>query len=125
MTDYSDWKIKKSELDEKLDEYSQVAEWCNDSGEYTITEDSGYYKVAAVGQPSEDELKEAVRNIRNQYLLDTDFTQLSDVPFTSEEKAQYEAYRQYLRDYTSQEEWWARNPYNFEEWCNSAHPVEE
>lgn len=33
---YEDWKILKSEADEKAEEYSQVAEWCNNSGEYHI-----------------------------------------------------------------------------------------
>ena len=36
MTDYSNWKILKSESDEKAEEYSQVAEWCNNGGEYHI-----------------------------------------------------------------------------------------
>ena len=33
---YKDWKILKSELDEKAEEYSQVAEWCNNNQEYHI-----------------------------------------------------------------------------------------
>lgn len=40
-----------------------------------------------------------VLKIRQQYLDSTDFTQLADAPFTSEEKAEYREYRQYLRDY--------------------------
>lgn len=124
MTNYANWKIKKSELDEKLDEYSQVAEWCNDSGEYTITEDSRYYKVAPI-EISLGDQKDFVRSIRNQYLLDTDFTQLPDSPFTSEEKAQYAGYREYLRGYTDNPNWWLKNPYDFESWINSAKPVEE
>ena len=33
---YEDWKILKSEADEKAEEYSQVAEWCNNNQEYHI-----------------------------------------------------------------------------------------
>ena len=35
---------------------------------------------------------------RCKFLLETDFTQLADAPFTSAEKALYREYRQYLRD---------------------------
>lgn len=67
-------------------------------------------------EPTEDEKKESVRAVRNGYLKDTDFTQLNDAPFTSEEKLQYAQYRQYLRDYTEGENWWLSNPKTFEEW---------
>lgn len=33
---YENWKILKSELEEKAEEYSQVAEWCNEGQEYHI-----------------------------------------------------------------------------------------
>ena len=33
---YENWKILKSELDEKAEKYSQVAEWCNEGQEYHI-----------------------------------------------------------------------------------------
>lgn len=67
-------------------------------------------------EPTEDELKQRVRSVRNEYLKDTDFTQLNDAPFTSEEKLQYADYRQYLRDYTDTEDWWLSNPKTFDEW---------
>ena len=67
-------------------------------------------------EPTEDELKQRVRSARNEYLKDTDFTQLVDAPFTDEEKPQYAQYRQYLRDYTNTENWWLQNPKTFEEW---------
>ena len=67
-------------------------------------------------EPTEDEMKDSVRSVRNGYLKDTDFTQLNDAPFTTEEKAQYAQYRQYLRDYTEGENWWLSNPKTFEEW---------
>jgi hypothetical protein len=51
MTDYSNWKILKTEADEKADEYSQVAEWCNENGQYTIEDDGTYYKVVEIVIP--------------------------------------------------------------------------
>lgn len=75
-------------------------------------------------EPTEDELKERVRSLRNEYLKDTDFTQLPDAPFTAEEKAQYADYREYLRNYTETEEWWLENPKTFEEWKNDGNSAE-
>lgn len=69
-------------------------------------------------EPTEDEMKESVRSVRNGYLKDTDFTQLNDAPFTTEEMAQYAGYRQYLRGYTDTADWWLQNPKTFEEWKN-------
>ena len=67
-------------------------------------------------EPTEDELKQRVRLVRNEYLKDTDFTQLNDAPFTTEEKLQYAQYRQYLRDYTEGENWWQQYPLDFDSW---------
>lgn len=33
---YENWKILKSEINTKQKEYTQVAEWCNNNGEYHI-----------------------------------------------------------------------------------------
>lgn len=115
MTDYSNWKILKTDLPEKQKEYSEVAEWCNENG-YHIEYDGTYYKTVKNPEPSEEQLKEAVRAVRNGYLQETDFTQLPDAPFTTEEKSQYAQYREYLRDYTETEDWWLQNPKTFDEW---------
>ena len=111
---YENWKILKSELDEKQEEYSEVAEWCNESG-YHIEDDGINYKVVK-NVISEETLKNIVRSVRDSYLQETDFTQLPDAPFTTEEKAQYAQYRQYLRDYTEGENWWLENPMDFNSW---------
>lgn len=85
-------------------------------------EDSILYRYFQIGPepkhyvPTEEELKERVRTIRNGYLQVTDFTQLNDAPFTAEEKQLYAEYRQYLRDYTESEGWYKQNPKIFEEW---------
>ena len=116
MTDYSNWKIVKTDYEEKQEEYTAVAEWCNESGKYHIEDDGTYYKTVKNPEPSIDELKSQVRAVRDSYLQETDFTQIPDAPFTTEEKAQYAQYRQYLRDYTEGENWWLQNPKTFEEW---------
>ena len=76
-------------------------------------------------EPTQEEKEEMVRAVRNGYLSSTDFTQLDDAPFTPEQKASYAEYRQYLRDYTKQENWWEQNPATYEEWETAHHPVNE
>lgn len=116
MIDYKDWKILKSELNANLNEYSKVAQWCNESGKYHMDHDDLYYKVVENPEPSVEDLQKEVRALRNNYLAKYDFTQLSDAPFTEQEKEKYAQYRHYLRDYTNQENWWKQNPLTYEEW---------
>ena len=75
-----------------------------------------WYIKGYAPQETEDELKQKVRAVRNEYLQYYDFTQLDDAPFTDEEKAVYAEYRQYLRDYTEGENWWLSNPMDFNSW---------
>ena len=82
-----------------------------------------YFVEGEDPSPTEEEMKEQVRAVRNSYLSYWDFTQLDDAPFTEEEKAFYREYRQYLRDYTEQENWWLQNPDNYETWLVAHHPV--
>lgn len=56
-------------------------------------------------KPTIEEMKIIVRDVRNEYLYYYDFTQLSDAQ-----------YRQYLRNYTKQPNWWKQKPKTFEEW---------
>lgn len=60
-----------------------------------------------------------VRQIRNVYLQEYDFTQLTDAPFNEQEKEIYANYRQYLRDYTLIDNWWEQNPLTYEEWATN------
>lgn len=48
---YENWKILKSQIEEKADEYSAVAEWCNENG-YTIVENGKYYKTVKLPEPT-------------------------------------------------------------------------
>lgn len=74
-------------------------------------------------EPTEEELKEQVRKVRDGYLSYWDFTQLIDAPFTEEEKEKYREYRQYLRDYTKEENWWLQDPDDFATWILAHYPV--
>lgn len=62
---YENWKILKSELNEKQEEYSKIAEWCNESGQYTIEDDGTYYKIVALPEPTPP-TDEQIRQMREQ-----------------------------------------------------------
>lgn len=76
---------------------------------------NGEYVLASSDEAIEQK-KVVVRALRNQYLSETDKYMISDFPVSKTEKADYKSYRQYLRDYTEQENWWENNPQSFEEW---------
>ena len=94
---------------------------CDDYEQYN----GEYLLKSEIPAPPEDELKQQVRAVRNYYLSHWDFTQLDDAPFAEEEKAFYREYRQYLRNYTEQENWWLQNPDDYETWLIGNHPVTE
>lgn len=50
-------------------------------------------------------LKELLRSIRDTALLQSDWTQVVDAPFTSEVKTQWAVYRQALRDLPLHANW--------------------
>ena len=75
-----------------------------------------YFKIGEEYKPTVEEKKNGVRFIRNSYLSKLDFTQLDDSPFSEGEKEQYRKYRQYLRNYTENENWWESLPLTFEQW---------
>jgi hypothetical protein len=64
MKMYENWKIKKSDLEEKQEEYSQVAEWCNETGAYAIQEIDDEYCVVKIPEPTIEEQNEQIRQIR-------------------------------------------------------------
>lgn len=82
MTDYSDWKVLKSVInydgndEEKQEEakaaqeeYTEVAYWCNDGGEYMIVEDELYYKTVLI-PPTPAPTYDDIRQMRIQYRRD-------------------------------------------------------
>lgn len=88
---------------------------------------NGIWYVAGYTPEKSQEVKEQeVRQVRNDYLKDfVDPLQLvlrwGDL---SEEEQEFtKEYRQYLLDYTDEEDWYEQNPDTYEEWLLSHHPV--
>lgn len=77
MTDYTNWKILKTEADEKAEEYSQVAEWCNEGQEYHIElyideNDIEWYRTAKNPEPLPPTKEEQEQNRANAYQQEVD-----------------------------------------------------
>ena len=102
-------------------EYADLAVYCNKNGK--VIEDKGDYLDAVnPPEPSVEEKEARVRQVRNQYLKQTDEFMITDYPITDEERELYKQYRTYLRDYTLSENWWESEPLKFEEWNKPKEP---
>ena len=96
-------------------QYADLAVYCNKN--CLIIEDKGdYLEAVNPPEPSVEEKKARVRQVRNQYLKQTDEFMIVDYPITDDERELYKQYRTYLRDYTLTENWWESNPLTFEKW---------
>ena len=74
---YENWKILKSELDEKAEEYSQVAEWCNENQEYHIElyideNDIEWYRTVKNPEPLPPTKEEQEQNRARAYQVEVD-----------------------------------------------------
>ena len=76
----------------------------------------GWYLQGYAPQKPQEVKEDEVRAVRNSYLQATDIYMLIDFPISAKEREEYKAYRQYLRDYTTQENWWNKEPERFAEW---------
>lgn len=61
---YENWKIAKSELEAKQDEYSAVAEWCNQNQTHHIEEIGDEYCVVVNPVPTVEERNEIIKQTR-------------------------------------------------------------
>ena len=97
---YENWKILKSEIDEKADEYSNVAEWCNKGQEYHIEDDGVYYAVVKNAEPTGEEIKQARIAELKQLLADTDYVviKIAEGAATAEDYSEIIALRQAWRE---------------------------
>ena len=74
---YENWKILKTEINEKQEEYSQVAEWCNNGGEYHIElyideNDIEWYRVVKNPELLPPTKEEQEQNRANAYQQEVD-----------------------------------------------------
>ena len=90
----------------EIDEEHATADFTMAGSEYVLNDNEKAIEVK----------KEQVRAIRNQYLADTDLYMIIDFPISVEAREEYKGYRQYLRDYTKEENWWDKEPMIFEQW---------
>lgn len=87
--------------------------------------DGGWYLKGYAPEKPQEVKEQEVRATRNSYLQATDIYMLIDFPISNAEREEYKAYRQYLRDYTAQENWWEENPLSFEDWKQGNAELEE
>lgn len=103
----------------KYDGYIEV-------GEVEQAYNGMWYLAGYVPSKSQEVKEQEVRQVRNDYLKDfVDPLQLvlrwSDL--SEEEQKFTREYRQYLLDYTKEEDWYEKNPDTYEEWLLAHHPV--
>ena len=75
-----------------------------------------WYLAGYAPQKPQEIKEQEVRIVRNQYLAETDKYMIIDFPISDEEREEYKGYRQYLRDYTKEPDWFEKNPMTFDEW---------
>ena len=81
-----------------------------------------YVKGYAPAEP-ETEIQIRVREIRDNLLEQTDKYMIVDFPISDEGRETMKQYRQYLRDYTKQNNWWESLPMTFDEYiADKAEP---
>lgn len=76
-----------------------------------------YFKDNVPSKPTELVINEK-REIRNQYLIDTDKYMIADYPISDELREQYKQYRKYLRDLPLNGDFANIDIMLFEEWVN-------
>lgn len=87
-------------------EHIAFANWSNANGGKlrSVSLGDGTYRLEEIPAPTIDELSAQKRAERDNLLAQTDKYMLPDFPITDEEREQYKAYRQYLRDLPEQAE---------------------
>ena len=85
----------------------EAAVWCNESGSYYIDEIDPVegirrFQIVKTPEPTNDELAEQVRGIRNNQISKTDYLLTPDYPISEENLTEIKTYRQALRDIPEQ-----------------------
>lgn len=109
-----------------ITDHKAFANWANANGNKFSDRPNGdgTYTVYEVKE-SETDKRNRVRIIRNQMLDESDKYMVSDFSLTDEERFQMKLYRQYLRDYTKQKDWWESLPDGFADWRANIEKVDE
>lgn len=96
-------------------QYADLAVYCNKNGK--VIEDKGdYLEAVNPPEPSIEDKQMQVRQVRNQYLEQTDKYMITDYPITDDELELYKQYRTYLRTYPECRDWYKANPKTYDEW---------
>lgn len=101
---YENWKMLKSELPHREKEYTDVAQWCNESGQYHIEEQGKYYAVVKNDEPTEEKIKAARIAELKANLSATDYVviKIAEGAATTEEYTDIIAQRQAWREEINQ-----------------------
>ena len=99
-------------------EHIAFANWNNANGGKlrSVSLGDGTYRLEKIPAPTIDELSAQKRAERDNLLAQTDKYMLPDYPITDEEREQYKAYRQYLRDLPEQAGFPSVELLSFEDW---------
>ncbi len=89
-------------IDDKLDEYSALADWCNQNNAM-IVDKGEFYEAVPVPAPTTEELAKQVRATRDALLAETDYLVMPDYPISADELGAVKHYRQALRDIPTQD----------------------
>lgn len=110
-----------------ITDHKAFANWTNSHGNqfYDEANGDGTYTVHKKAEPTPEEWQARVREVRNNLLSETDKYMISDFPISDEERYQMKLYRQYLRDYTKQNNWWESLPDSFADWRANIEKVDE
>ena len=72
----------------------------DNQGKWMIDIDAKILKLAPIKVLTTEDKLANIRAVRNAKIAETDWLMLPDVPLTAENKAQWQQYRQALRDFT-------------------------
>ena len=110
-------------------EHIAFANWNNTNGNKFRSESlgNGTYKIVeiVIPEPTVEEKQAQSRAIRNSLLDDSDKYLMPDFPTDDAGRELYIQYRQYLRDYTKQNNWWESLPDGFADWRANIEKVDE
>ena len=99
---YARLPYENEPLESVIDQYAPINYWIDkDKPVQNIDPETSYGVRDYSNEPTEDAIINEIRLMRNQLLLLSDYTQLSDAPASIDKEA-WQAYRQALREITLQ-----------------------